>query len=176
MPFPISMLEIRPLNEKFADRLTHRDYLGTLMGLGIERDLVGDIAVRENRAFVFVIEHMAGYVMEHLDRVRHTSVRCSLCGEVPEAFRPQLAEEELIVSSIRADAVLCRLYHLSRGKAQELVKDGKLLINGRVSLSVSYEPKEGDVIVLRGYGKSIFRGKRADTKKGKEIVVLARYI
>ena len=77
--FPIQCLSIRPLNAKFSDKLTHRDYLGSLMNLGTERSQIGDIIVEEERALVMVHERMAPYLMQELTRVKHTSVYCELC-------------------------------------------------------------------------------------------------
>ena len=163
VPFPIRIIRIAPVNAKFSDDLSHRDFLGALMNLGIERDLLGDIVVRENQAYLFALEHMAPFIMENLDRVKHTSVRCEVLEEVPEDIKPVLEEEDLIVSNIRIDAILSKLYHLARGTAQEMVREGRVLVNGRQIMSTSFEPKDGDVLVLRGYGKARFVGKSGDT-------------
>lgn len=72
--FPIDILEITPLAEKFADDLTHRDFLGALMSLGIERELLGDIIVRGKKAYLFCLESISDYIIENLMSVKHTSV------------------------------------------------------------------------------------------------------
>ena len=75
--FPISCLKVSPVSAKFADVLTHRDYLGALMNLGIERDRLGDILIAGNEAFIFCTSSMADFITENLVKVKHTSVSCS---------------------------------------------------------------------------------------------------
>ena len=174
-PFPISILKAAPVNERFADELTHRDFLGALMNLGIERDMIGDIAVREHHAYIFVIERIAPYIIENLRRVKHTDIDCVIVTEPPEDIRPVLKEETVVVSGIRIDSIIAKLYRLSRSTAQELIASGKLLVNGRLKESAGFVPKEGDVIALRGYGKFVYRGESRETKKGRLAVKVEKY-
>ncbi len=78
VPFPIVCVHIRPLAQKFADDLSHRDFLGALMNLGIERSTIGDIKVGEREAYLFCLDSIAGFICENLSQVRHTHVKCSL--------------------------------------------------------------------------------------------------
>ncbi len=173
--FPISVIKVEPLHRKFADKLSHRDYLGALMNLGIERDLIGDIVVRDMYAYVFALSHIAPFICEHLTSVRHTNVSCALTDSASEDVRPVLVREELNVSTVRIDSIIARLYHLSRGAAQGLIAGGQMLVNGRSELSISFRPKEDDVIAVRGYGKFVYRGLPHETKKGRQVVSVDRY-
>ena len=74
--FPIVCLSVRPLAEKFADDMTHRDFLGAVMNLGIDRSTVGDILLEGKSAYLFCTDKIAPYLKEHLDRVKHTKVIC----------------------------------------------------------------------------------------------------
>lgn len=83
LPFPITILQITPLLDKFSDELTHRDVLGSLMNLGIEREMTGDIVMKEssrsgkrNTAYVFCVSSIADYITDNLTRIKHTNVRC----------------------------------------------------------------------------------------------------
>ncbi len=174
--FPIRILEIKPINQKYADNLTHRDFLGAIMNLGIERDIVGDIFVDEKTAVVFVLEHMAEYISENLDRVRRTTVQCKSIKAVSAQFKPKLEIEEVIVSSVRIDGMLAKIYHLSRSAAQLLVKSGGVLASGKKVESTSYEPKPNETIIARGHGKFIFIEKMGDTRKGRHVIKVARYM
>jgi RNA-binding protein YlmH len=176
VPFPIQLIQIEPVMKKFADELSHRDFLGALMNLGIERDTIGDIVVKDKTAYVFVVERIAEYISEHLSQVKHTSVRCQMLSEMPELVKPELEPVELIVASIRMDSILAKLYHLSRNQALELFRKKLVLVNGRVCENNSGIPKENDVIAVRGYGKFIYRKLAYDTKKGKQAIVVERYI
>ncbi len=194
-PFPITLLKITPAAAKFADDLTHRDYLGTLMGLGIDRDVVGDIIVRNNTqketeannrdkqgrtgypaAYVFILTRMAGFVVENLTTVKHTTVTVTELTDVPKDVAPIFAEEEIIVSSQRLDGVIAKLFHLSREKAKQLFAGDMVFINGRTSENPSLQPKMSDVISVRGYGKFIFDGVLRETKKGNTVVSVRRYV
>ena len=83
-PFPIACLRIAPASPKFAETLTHRDFLGALMNLGFERELLGDIVVREEAAYLFCVERIAPYIAESLRQVRRTAVRCAAMDALPE--------------------------------------------------------------------------------------------
>ena len=175
-PFPIAAVHAETPEEKFSDVLTHRDYLGALMNLGIRRDTVGDIWIRGGHAWIFVEEQMAGHVTENLTRVKHTAVRCTVCGEVPPEAMPKKEPVSVITPSERLDAVLSKLLHLSRGRAKELFSRHEVFVNGTECASESRIPKDGDVIAVRGYGKYIYRGETGRTKKGSLIVALEKYL
>ncbi len=70
--YPMKVVRIQPVNPRFAEELTHRDYLGALMNLGIERGKMGDILVRDGYAEVFVCPRIGEYITEQLTRIRHT--------------------------------------------------------------------------------------------------------
>lgn len=174
--FPISCLVVKPLIRKFADDLTHRDFLGAFMNLGIERDILGDIIVRDHIGYVFCEDAMAGYLKEHLDRVKHTSVICEIVKECPEAARPEFSEEELVVSSSRCDAVVAKVWKLSRSQSIDLFRAKRIFVNGRQYENNSGILQQGDVVSVRGFGKFIFDGFLNETKKGRIRVRIRRYI
>lgn len=176
VPFPIQILQVEPLNKKFADDLTHRDYLGALMNLGIERDTIGDIVVKDNRAYMFVLDSMAEYICQNMDKVKHTNVKCMILDTMPEEVRVELAPETVIVASIRLDAVIAKLYHISRTEALDLFRKKYVIVNGRICENNSAAPKENDVIAVRGHGKFIYRSLEHETKKGKLSVLVERYV
>lgn len=72
--YPISCIKIEPLNRKFSDDLTHRDYLGAILNLGIDRSKIGDILIDQNCGYVFCHDSMAEFLTEEISRIRHTSV------------------------------------------------------------------------------------------------------
>ena len=175
-PFPLAVLKIEPLNRKFAEKLTHRDFLGALMHLGLERDIFGDILVRESAAYVFITERMASYVCDELTQVRHTQVRAEILNEVPEEARPSLQPEQIIAASLRLDIVIAKVWHLSRTKAKELFPAGAVQTGGRVTEKESAVLREGDVISVRGYGKFRYAGQTGTTKKGSVILQIEKYV
>lgn len=174
--FPIVCIVIRPLLEKFAENLSHRDYLGALMNLGIERNLLGDIMIREKTAYLFCADHMADYIAEKLDKVRHTNVRCERTDELPKGITPGLLEEELVVSTERADTVVAKAYHLSRSQSLTLFREKKIFENGRLfeNNSGTFQPES--VISVRGVGRFRYDGILQETKKGRIRVRIAKYV
>ena len=129
--FPICCIKMAPLMNKFADALTHRDFLGALMNLGIERSTLGDIYIEDKTGYLFCLKSMAEYITENLTRIRHTSVQCTVCEE-PPVFLQKEPEEKLIqISSARTDALIAGVYHLSRTESNELFREQKVFINGR---------------------------------------------
>lgn len=174
--FPISCLVVKPLARKFADDLTHRDFLGAFMNLGIERDVLGDIIVKDNTGYVFCEDAMAEYLKDHLDRVKHTSVICEIVKECPEAARPEFSEEELVVSSSRCDGVVAKVWKLSRSQSIELFRTKRIFVNGRQYENNSGVLKQGDVVSVRGFGKFIFDGFLNETRKGRIRIRIRRYV
>ena len=110
--FPISVLKISPLHPKYCEALTHRDYLGAFMSLGVERDTIGDIIVKEKNGYAFVCDSVAGHICNGIDSIRNTTVICAKCDPVGEAGivpEPELEEVMIIVPSPRIDAVIAKL-------------------------------------------------------------------
>ena len=173
--FPITILKVSPLNAKFADALTHRDFLGALMNLGIERDQIGDIAVRDNEAYIFATDKMADYICEKLDKVKHTNVKCEITDNIPDGELYRCENEEIIVSSVRIDCVIAGVFKLSRNEAQNLIESEKVFVNSRAVISVSKELCENDVVSVRGYGKFVFSGEKSRTKKGRIVIAAGVY-
>ena len=175
MPFPIEIIHIEPLIEKFSDEFTHRDFLGAIMNLGIKRETVGDIFVSNKHGYVFVDEKISEYIIENLDKIRHTHVKVSKIPSLPEEFSVKLKEVKLIVSSLRLDVVIAGKCKISRNQALELFRDKKVFLNERVCENNSYQVKTGDVISVRGYGKMIFKEISGETRKGRIYIQMEEY-
>ena len=167
-PFPIVCLKITPVSAKFAEDLTHRDYLGALMALGIERELMGDIVVRREAAYLFCEEKIASYIAENFTQARHTSLTCAPADSLPEGALYETRRITVQLSSQRVDALIAHVLHLSRGEAQALFPAGRVFVSGRLCESPGYTPKIGDMISVRGFGRMRYVGLESLSKKGKE--------
>ena len=156
-----------PAYPKFAEKLGHRDILGSLMQLGIDRCKLGDILVGEQEAYLLCEETVADYFAEHLEKIRHTLVKvepCSLCDlKVTQEFQSQ----DGIVTSDRIDAVIACVYHLSRSQASLLLRQEKVFVSGKLIQNPSYTCHADDIISVRGYGRFIYRGEYGTTGKGR---------
>lgn len=172
---PFDCIKISPLNVKFAESLTHRDYLGAIMNLGIERSMMGDIIIKEPAAYVFVLKKMSRYLTENLVFVRHTSVLASVCEDPGEALEPEYETITGTVSSVRLDSIVALCGRLSRTKAVSYIESEKVFINGQMTVSPSKALKGGEILSIRGIGKFRFSEAGGQTKKGRTVVTLLRY-
>ena len=168
--YPIKCILIRPVNQKFADTLSHRDFLGSLMGLGIRREVLGDIIISENCGFIFCLENIADYIIENLTQVRHTTVKCKITEKIPEDVLPQPENREIIVSSERLDVIVSAIYKMSRSQVLTIFHTEKVFVNGAVKISPSATINIGDKISVRGFGRFIYKGVLRTTKKDRLVI------
>ncbi len=156
------------------DRLSHRDFLGALMSLGIKRDQIGDIAVSEGAAVVFATRTVASLLLNEIDKVGRVGVKTAQGITVPLPEQ-QYDELSLVTASFRIDAVVASVSNLSREKSAALIKQGGVIINGAECCSVSENLDTGDIFSVKGYGKFIFSDTLGVTKKGKNHIIVKKY-
>ena len=176
VPYPIVTIKAEPKNQKFADRLTHRDFLGSLMNLGIERETLGDIVIINNVGYIFAKEEITEYIISSLTKVKHTDVTLTVADALPEGELYKTEGRKIQVSSERLDAVVAKVFSLSRDDAQSLFKKGLVFASGRCIESVSHTPKPEEKISVRGHGRFIYKGCSSLSKKGKLNIDLEIYI
>lgn len=175
--FHICILKIRRKSKKFGQSdLSHRDYLGSLLGLGIDRGKVGDILVTEDSAFCFVSEEIAPYICVALEQVSKTAVVAEAVDDVAEIPRRQTEMKRITAASLRLDAVAGEVFHLSRGKAQQLIQGEKATVNWNVITNTSHLLKEGDMVSLRGFGRFRLKAVHGKTKKDRMGLEVEKYI
>ena len=173
--YPIVCIKIEPLQQKFSDKLTHRDFLGALMNLGIEREMLGDIKILNNEGYLFCLDKISQYIVDNLSSIKHTSVKCKIIDDIPELFNQLPDEEEYIVSSLRIDTVVSAVFKMSRNSASQLINQEKIFINSKTVYKDSVQLKEGDVVSVRGYGKFIYSQTVNETRKHKMVVAIRLY-
>ena len=171
----IAVLKAEVPGEKYAEELTHRDYLGALMNLGIERDRLGDILTDGPEAYVYCLSEMAQFLCDNLLRVRHSAVTCTVC-EGGADIRPRFEELSVNVASERADCVLAALYKLSRTEAQKLFAAEKVFSDGRVITDPGKKLNEESRVSVRGYGKFIYGGTEGKSRSGRLFVHIRRFV
>ena len=176
MPFPISIVLCQPLSDKFAEKLSHRDFLGAILNLGIDRSVLGDIAIVDKCAYLFVKEGMAEFVADGLTKVRKTAVKCSLVDCAPEGVLYNTKEVRVQAVGERIDALVAKVFSISRDDSATLFSRGLVFISGKCCESVSHKLKEGDIVSVRGYGRFIYRGVEGHTKKGKLNILIEQYV
>lgn len=178
--FPIACVCFSPANKKFCDELNHRDYLGTIMGLGITRDRIGDILVKKDpvfkasTAYVFCKKDMVS-LLEDINRIRHTTV---VAKEVEFSSVDWEITYNTItgsVSSFRLDAILALAIRTSRSQTVTLIQSGKVFLNGRICTENAKKLEEGDIFSIRGYGKFRYDKANAISKKGRYHITVKQY-
>ena len=174
--YPVDCLKIEPKSLKFAETLTHRDYLGALLNLGVDRSVVGDILVQENTAWFFCINKMTDFFLENLCRVRHTNILITKVNDPDEFPQPKLESMSGTCASVRLDELIALAFKTSRSSRGSFIENGHVFVNGKLITSNGYEPKEGDIISVRGKGRFIYDGVSHQTKKGRCSVHISRYI
>ena len=174
--YPFSCLRIRMSAPRYSRPLTHRDYLGAALGLGIERRVIGDILAGEGEAFLFCETGMAEFLKTELTSVGRAAVAVSVC-ENPRDIPPP-KEEEITgtVASVRLDAVIALAFRASRSSLTALTEAGKVFVNGRMITSNSLILNPGDLISVRGMGKFRFDQILSGTKKGRHLIRVYRYV
>ena len=173
--FPITVLEIKPCSLRFAEQLTHRDYLGAVLNLGIDRGKIGDILTEEGRALLFCKPSVKDIICRELCRVRHTTVSVRETDEDQIAIPIQKEKIQGSVSSVRLDAVIAQVFPVSRSSMTSLIESGKVFVNGKMVLSNGYHLKENDIISVRGMGRFQYLGEISKTKKGRILISLEKY-
>lgn len=174
--YPIRIVKITPVHVKFAEELGHRDYLGALLNLGIERSKLGDILVQEKSAYVFVNETLADFIVSELVKVCHTIVLPQIVESAEFIYEPKFEIVKGTVASVRLDSLLSLAYNSSRSKLTGLIEGARVYVNGKLITSNAYHIKDNDIISVRGMGRFQFRQIVSETKKGRYYVELYKYI
>ena len=165
--FPIVCIKITPLIKKFSDDFSHRDFLGALMNLGIERSTIGDIFIQENEGYVYCLESISEYIVENLDKVKHTHIKCDRVNGNLNFMKDEGKNLEITVASDRIDVVISGVYHVSRSESLSYFEKAIVYVNGRLCTSNAKNLKQGDVVNVRGKGKFLYDGVQHITKKDK---------
>ena len=158
-----------------TDKLTHRDFLGSLMSLGIERETVGDILVEDGRAVVFVKSEIKDYIVSQISKVGRVGVTLS---DADKDSLPQgrgVEEKEYTVSSMRLDNIVSAVSGLAREKAKNLILSGSVSVNHLPCQKISHSMKQGDKLTIRGKGKYEICGVIGETKKHRIRISIIHY-
>lgn len=175
--FPIKIIKIRRKSKKFGQAdLSHRDYLGSILGLGIDRGKVGDILVAEDSAVCFVAEEISPYITAVLEQVSKTAVVAEETEGADAVPRRQTETKRLTVASMRLDAVAGEAFHLARGKVQTLIGAEKATVNWNIVTNTSHLLKEGDMVSLRGFGRFRIKSIGGKTKKDRTGLEIEKYV
>ena len=171
---PIKALKIEG-NFKF-NSINHRDYLGAIMGLGIKREVVGDIFITESSATVMLHMEMLDFFIYNLKQIGKESVEVS---EISLEYIERPVEEyddiRLTISSLRLDTLISGVCKISRNKSAILINQSKVKVNFRPIENISFEINEGDVLSIRKFGRIRVLESLGENKKGKQVLRVRVY-
>ena len=173
--YPFCAVRISPLNRNFTEPLTHRDYLGAVLNLGIERSRTGDIIPDGSDALILVHEDVAGLITGELTQIRHTSVRADMVALTQISYTPEYEQIRGTVASVRLDSLLSVAFTGSRTKLSGLVESARVFVNGRLVTNNGYQPREGDIISVRGLGRFRFDSCGGRSRKNRLTVMVSKY-
>lgn len=170
--YPVSALTI---SYRAEATLTHRDFLGAILSLGLQRDVVGDILPAKGKAVVFLRAEMSDYVLRNLAKVGRTGVKITPGVEEPLPLEREFQELSGVVASQRLDCLVAFAGRCSREKAAGMIAQGLVMLNHRQMESGSQRVKEGDILSLRGHGKFSIDKLGPPTTKGRLAVRCRKY-
>lgn len=167
---PVCALGVK--KDKFSPPLSHRDYLGSLMGLGISRDMTGDIIVNDDGCVIFVMKSLSAYIAENLSSAGRGTLTVSILAphEVTGLAGSEGVRTTFTVSSPRLDSIVKNGFRIGREAACEAIGKGLVFINDVECTKPDRRVAEGDKITLRHKGRLIVTGFPGRSKKGREIV------
>lgn len=171
--FPIEAIT---LNFRSCDKLTHRDFLGALMSLGISRETVGDILVGEGKAVIFISKDVADFVISQLEKIGRVGVTLQKGYTLPLPGLSQKQDFSDTIASQRLDCIVSSLAKCSRSKAEELISGGQVFVNSIPIEKTVKTVNEGDKITIRGKGKFEIVSLTDKTKKNRIILQAKKYV
>ena len=174
------ILEIIRINlpkESFG-KFVHRQYLGALMKIGLQREKIGDILVEENGADIIVMKEISKYIKENIGELTRFSKAKIEILKIENLRKVTIKKQEIkvIVSSLRLDNIVSELTKTSRKNAEEIIKQERVFINYELQTKNTKHVKEKDKITIRGKGKFEIKEIVGETKNGRIVVLIEKYV
>ena len=169
---PVRVIQARG-NFNFVN-VSHRDYLGSLMGLGIKREKIGDIICLDDGCQVVVASEIADYLLTHWNQVHQVSLTVTEIDPEQINVAPERIKEQTTVASMRLDAIAASGFGTSRTKMAREVKNERVKVNWKTVTNPAHEINQGDVLSIRGRGRVVVEQITGTTKKGRIGLVLKR--
>lgn len=172
--FPITCLKIEG---GYTRKLTHRDYLGTIMSLGIAPGKLGDIVVSDGFAYVLIDSDIAGYVADNLSKIGNQGVKVTVLEDLAQiSIKRQYRTFSSVCASARLDAVVSAAVNISRSQAATLISAGKIKLNHKEITKPAETIKTGDLLSIRGHGRFLVHSFDGETRKMRIHITFKQYI
>ncbi|MBC2575885.1 RNA-binding protein [Peptostreptococcus canis] len=163
-------------NFKFTS-ITHRDYLGSILGLGIKREKIGDILVHENFCQIIVDKEISDYILYNYTKVAHNNIKVHEISKEELVIPQQIMKDKLLsVSSLRLDNIIAGVFNMSRQEADRCINSEYVNVDYENVNQTSRQIKEGTLISVRKKGKFLVKEIGGISKKGKIRIIVSIYM
>lgn len=171
------LLSVLEVSGRGINGINHRDCLGSLMGLGIRREKIGDILVYDDRCIIFAVSDIADYIISDLKKIGNIGVKIRKA-KIGEIEIPERRTEKIFatVAAMRLDAITAAALKTSRSKAMPYITGGRVNVNWTEVCEPSHRIKEGDVFSVRGAGRFRVAAENGETKKGRVSVEIEKFV
>lgn len=173
MEFPITYFQIDGQN-KFRE-LFHKDFLGTIMSLGVKREIMGDLIVKNSLCFGVILGEKYDIIEEGITKIGNVPVKLKIVDEkqIPEG---EFEDKKFLISSLRLDGLISGITGLSRQKSVDEILKGNILLNYKTIRDKSTEVKEGDIFTIKKIGKFKFDSVEGNSRKNKIRINVKKFI
>lgn len=172
--FPIEIIKIKG-KSKFHN-LRHKDFLGAVMAQGLEREKMGDFIVEENSCYFPILEDVSSYIKYSLESIGKSPCDVITIDDLKDLPEKQYEEKIVTVSSLRLDTIVSSICNLSRSKAEDIISQGKVLVNYYEVSKKDKTLESNDKLIVRGFGKFILKDILGVTSKDKYRILIQKYI
>ena len=149
----------------------HRDYLGSVLGLGIKREWIGDILINGDQGYIICLKSVQDTLLNELTHISRYGVKTSAVSlDMIPSKKTEVQKKTFTVQSMRLDSITASAFNISRSKVVNYIKEGLVTLNYQECLTPGKEIREGDIISVRGYGKGVTSSVKGMSKKGRIIV------
>ncbi|MBE6049850.1 MAG: RNA-binding protein [Clostridium sp.] len=173
IPYPYKVIKITN-NSKFSNE-GHRNFLGSLLALGIKRSKLGDLLVKDNCCYVPVCEEIAEFILSNLKSIGKSPCKVEILTEDFVLPKVEFTETVILVQGLRLDSIVAKLAKVARGKAQNMIEEGKVLVDYICIREKSFQVQSGERITIRGLGKYLLGDVVGNSKSGKFKVIIKKY-
>ncbi|MGE5629242.1 MAG: RNA-binding protein [Solirubrobacterales bacterium] len=175
LDFPVNLVKIKAKG-KFCS-ISHSDFLGAIMSLGIKRDKFGDLIIEEDTCYAAVHEEISDYLICNLEKVKNSPCEVNIIdfhsSEVP---KQKFEHVNMVSTSLRLDCIVSSICNISRNNSDELIRQGKVLVDYFPVTKRDFVLDVNSLIVIRGYGKFVFQEIKGSTGKGRLKVQFKKFI
>ena len=157
--------------------LRHQEILGSLFALNIDEEMYGDIIIKDNHYYIFIMKVIENYLISSFNKIGRYNIKLKKTDlDYLKDYERSYETIELIVTSLRIDTIISRIIHTNRDSIKDKIKDREIYLNHELLKKVDYKLKDGDIFSIRKFGKYKFIKVTNTTKKDNYVVQINKYL